>query len=306
MAIPFLLILTQRLTPKPHWYSYLIQYINTMKTTITSLLLALATLVSCGTKTESIKISGSTTVLPAVSVASEIYRAKNPDISIIVNAGGSGVGINQLGEGKIDLGMASRDISQSEKDQFPNAMFKEISIGKDAVVPVISSEIFEAGITALRLSDIGAIYTGAIQNWKELGGPDKEILVIDKEASRGTRHVFMKNVLGDKKAKAPGADLILGSNNEEQTALSQSDAAIGMLSHAWLNEEVKGLHIIIENDTIAPTLDNIRNGSFPITRDLNIITSGEPSKAVNQFVAFLLSPEGQQIVEDQGYVKITD
>ena len=202
--------------------------------------------------------------------------------------------------------MASRDISQSEIEQFPNTELKVIPIGKDAVVPVISSEIYDEGIQALSLDQIGKIYTGEIKNWSELGGPDKEILVIDKEESRGTRHVFMKNVLGDKKAKAPGADLILGSNNEEQTALSQSDAAIGMLSHAWISEDVKGLNIIIDNDTIEPSLENIRNGNFPITRDLNLITNGKENSKTKDFIEFILSPEGQTIVEEQGYVKIKD
>ena len=104
---------------------------------------------------------------------------------------------------------------------------------------------------------------GEIRNWNQLGGPDKEILVVDKEPSRGTRHVFMKAVLGDKEAVTPGADLVLGANNEEQTAIAQSTAAIGMLSHAWLNEDVTGLAIILEDGRlIEPSLDNVINGSF--------------------------------------------
>ncbi|XWN37725.1 MAG: phosphate ABC transporter substrate-binding protein [Balneola sp.] len=270
--------------------------------------IALATLsvllLNC-TQKESISIGGSTTVLPVVSNAADSYRQSNSDIRIIVNAGGSGVGINQVGENKLDIGMTSRSITDEEKSKYPDVDFKTISIGKDAVVPVVSSEIYAAGVTSLTLQQIGDIYSGKITNWNELGGPDKEILCVDKETSRGTRHVFMSAVLGDKEAPAPGADLVLGSNNEEQTALTQSDAAIGMLSIAWLNNDVKGLTILMNNgDKIDPTLSNIINGSFPITRDLLIVTNGEPTGKTKDFIDFILSNEGQGIVEKTGYVRI--
>ncbi len=256
-------------------------------------------------KSRSINISGSTTVLPVVSVAAEEFVTANTDLNIIVNAGGSGVGINQLGEGKVEMGMISRDITKSEEESFPKVDFNQIPIGRDAVVPVVSSEIFDAGIQALTLKQIGDVYQGNISNWKELGGPDREILCVDKEASRGTRHIFMEIVLGDKEAIANGADLVLGSNNEEQTSIVQSDAAIGMLSNAWLNDDVKGLGIISESgETIYPTLENIVNNDFPIGRDLIVVTNGQPKGDLKLFIDFLLSDKGQEIVESQGYVRI--
>lgn len=263
-------------------------------------------LVSCDKK-QAINISGSTTVLPIISIAAEEFKKLHPDINIIVNEGGSGVGINQLGEGKVDLGMVSRDITPEEIKTFPKVHFNSISIGKDAVVPVISSEIYAFGITTLSLQEIAKIYRGEIRNWKELGGPDKDILVIDKEASRGTRHVFMEIVLGDKEAVALGADLVLGSNNEEQTAISQSDAAIGMLSNAWLNTEVKGLKIqMADGSVVEPSLKNIINNKYPINRDLLLVSNGQPSGTLKDFISYLLSEKGQKIVENAGYVGIEE
>lgn len=260
---------------------------------------------ACGEKKETINVSGSTTVLPVVSNGAEQFKANHPTINIIVNAGGSGVGINQLGEGKIDIGMASRDITDEEISKYPDVKFNVISVGKDAVVPVVSSEIYNAGVQALTLDQIAKIYKGEISNWNQVGGPDKEILCVDKEQSRGTRHVFMEVVMGDKKAEAAGADLVLGSNNEEQTAIVQSDAAIGMLSNAWLNDDIVGLKIILEDSSVvAPTLQNIINGKFPITRDLYLITNGEPMGNIKSFVEYILSAEGQEIVEKAGYVSI--
>lgn len=259
---------------------------------------------SCS-KTASIQVAGSTTVLPIVSKAAEQFMIKHPDLNIIVNAGGSGVGLNQLGEGKIDVGMASRDITEAEVNKYAGVSFVAHVIGRDAVVPVVSSEVVDAGVQALTLEQIAKIYKGEIGNWKEVDGPDKDILVVDKEQSRGTRHVFMEAVLGDEQAEAPGADLVLGSNNEEQTAIAQSDAAIGMLSHAWMNEDVKGLSIIMpDNSVVQPVPENIVNGSFPITRTLLLITNGQPRGTAKTFIDFVLSEEGQKIVEEAGYVRI--
>jgi len=115
----------------------------------------------------------------------------------------------------------------------------------------------------------------------------------------------MDIVMGDSKAEAPGADLVIGSNNEEQTAMTQSDSAIGMLSIAWLNEDVKGVSIVLDNNQdIAPTLDNVQNGRFPIVRDLNIVIRDDISAPAQTFVDYLLSPDGQVFVEQSGYIKI--
>jgi len=276
-----------------------------LKNSFITILLPLVTAVACS-KSDSIHIAGSSTVLPVISLAAEQYGRQHDDISIIVNAGGSGVGINQLGAGTIDIGMTSRHITNEEVMAFPEVNFVSHGIGRDAVVTVVSSEIYDAGITALSLGDIGSIYRGEIRNCKQLGGPDREILVVDKESSRGTRHVFMAAVLGNSKAVAPGADLVLGSNNEEQTAIVQSDAAIGMLSHAWLNEDVRGLAIIMESGVVVePTLTNFLNNRYPVIRELLIVTDGEPQGIVRDFIDYLFSAEGQRIVEQAGYVAIS-
>ena len=257
-----------------------------------------------GVKKERIYIAGSSTVLPAVSKAAESFRSTHPEIKVLINSGGSGVGINQVGEGKIQIGMASRDITAAEQKKFSGVDLKIHVIGLDAVVPVVSSEVYEGGVRSLTLEQIGQIYLGKIQNWKELGGPDREIHCIDKEKSRGTRHIFMQAILGDKIANAPGADLVLGSNNEEKTAIVQSDAAIGMLSHAWLDKDVRGLALVLKGKTVEPVLANIKNGSFPLVRDLLLITRGMPDGLTEEFIKFMLSPAGQKNVENVGYIGI--
>jgi len=232
-------------------------------------LLGMAVIMTACTAPEAVYVSGSSTVLPPVSKAADMFTAET-GISVIVNAGGSGGGFNQLAEGQTDIGMMSRNITAAELEAFNHLSFTEIAIGRDAVVPSISSEIYNAGVKSLTLSQIANIYTGDIKNWREVGGPDRDIFVIDKEVSRGTRQVFMDVILGDPKAEALGADLVTGSNNEEQTALVQSDAAIGMLSVAWLNDDVRGLSIVLDDGTLVePSIKNIRAGTYPFVRDLN-------------------------------------
>ena len=242
-------------------------------------------------------------MLPVISRAAEAYSGATNQ-RVIVNSGGSGVGFNQLAEGKTDIGMMSRDMTDKETSQYPNLKFTPVAIGIDAVIPVVSSEVYEAGITALTLPQIASIYRGEVQNWSELGGPDKDILVIDKEASRGTRHTFMKAVMGEATAKAPGADLVLGANNEEQTALAQSDSAIGMISLAWMNDDVRGVTIKSDGTYIKPDLATIAAGDYPIARELIIVIRDDLKPDAKKFVDYVLSPEGQNFVEAAGYIKL--
>ncbi len=253
-----------------------------------------------------ILVEGSTTVIPIVSRAAERYRALHPKVRILTKAGGSGVGAHAAGTKRADIGMTSRQLTPHELDRYKSAKLRTHVLGKDAVAPVVSSEIYRAGVRSLSKKQIGDIYLGKIINWKEVGGPDRPIVVIDKERHRGTRHVFMEYILGNAEARAPGARLVTGSNNEEQTKIAQSDSAIGMLSFAWLNHEVRGLALRDGDRVIEPNLGSVRDGTFPIARNLNLVTAGPPNGEVKGFIEFLLGPEGQKIVEESGYISMTE
>jgi len=257
-----------------------------------------------GQTAKTIRIAGSTTVAPIASRAAEIFSKKHPEIRIIVNGGGSGVGVNAVGRGQVDIGMASREMTQKELKRFAAAMLSKHIVGRDGVACAVSSEIFDAGVKTLSKKQIGDIYSGRVKSWKAFGGPDRRILVIDKEKHRGTRHVFMKYVFNKEGASAKAARLITGSNNEERSKIAQSDSAIGMLSAAWLNAEVKGVALNENETAIYPTEENIRKGVYPVVRNLLFITAGEAKGMLKEFIDFVQSAEGSSIVKESGYVPV--
>ncbi len=248
-----------------------------------------------------VQIVGSTTVLPIASRSAQKFM-ESSGTRILVNAGGSGVGIHSVAQGRADIGMASREISPDEKKRFEKSNLKIHPVGLDAVACVVSAEIYQAGVRHLTPNQIAGIYMGKIRNWKEVGGPDKQIVVIDKERHRGTRHVFMQYIFGNALQRTPGTLLVTGSNNEEQAKIAQSDSAIGMLSFSWINKDVKAVSLRDGGKDFLPTLETVRQGNYPIIRELNFITAGEPTGKVKAFIDFVTGPQGQKIVAESGYI----
>ena len=271
-----------------------------LKTILIGSILLLASTVHAS---ERIHVVGSTTVLPVVSQAAALYRQQHPDITITVSGGGSGVGIASVIQGTAQIGMASRNTTAEEQVKLEGRV-DNIIIAADAVAVAISKAVYESGVHALSVQQIADIYRGKIRNWKDVGGLDARIVVIDKEASRGTRHVFAEAILGDKHARAKGASIISGSNNEEQAIISRSHAAIGMLSNAWLNDKVRGIAIIVDDKLISPTIEHVRDNTYPLARGLHVLLPKTASAAAKGFVQFLLSQQGQTIVQEVGYLPV--
>jgi len=246
---------------------------------------------------------GSTTVLPVVSTAATVYHQQHPGVTITVSGGGSGVGVASMIQHSAEIGMASREVDAEEMNKLHGSV-DVFTIAKDAVAVVVSKAVFVGGVQQLSLKQIAAIYRGKITNWKQLGGPDAKIFVIDKEPSRGTRHVFAEAVLGSSHARAPGASIISGSNNEEQALVAHSNQAIGMLSNAWLNDKVRGLAVGKGSAAVLPDIQHVRDGSYPISRGLHLLLPKTASPEARDFIKFILSPQGQEIVRKSGYLSV--
>lgn len=252
-----------------------------------------------------ISIAGSSTVLPVMADAAKSYQSINPAANITVSGGGSGTGINSVINGIVDIGMTSRQPTAVEQEKLAKN-FEIIDIARDAVAIAVSAEVIESGIERLSLKQVADIYRGKIKNWEELGGFNKKILVIDKEPSRGTRHVFAEVVLGNAKARAPGASVISGSNNEERSIISRSEQAIGMLSYAWLNDSARGIPLQLDSgNTVTAEAKNVLDGSYPIQRSLSIIVAKERSDELQSFIEFIQSQGITQAIEKNGYLPLT-
>jgi len=246
-------------------------------------------------RTENITIRGSTTVLPIAQKVAEVYMEDHPNVFISVSGGGSSVGIQSVGEGIAEIGMASRDLKDEEKSRYPN--LKPIVIAKDAIIVHPDNPI-----TTLTLEQIRGIYNGTYTNWKEVGGPDQEIVVINRDSASGTREFFWEHVMHKDDFVATAIEK--NSNGAVKQTVSQTPNAIGYVGLGYLDSSVKAIKIKMNGAEIEPTVANVLNGTYPIARSLYMITNGEPKGLVKDFIAFVLSEEGQRIVEEEGFVPI--
>lgn len=246
-----------------------------------------------------ITIAGSTTVLPIAQATAEVFMDKNPDINISVRGGGSSVGIASIMSGTVDIGDASRHIEN-----------KELAAARKSGINIVEHIVANDGITivlnnsntidALTLSQLKDIYTGKIQNWKELGGKNMPIVVVSRDVSSGTFEVFNKLVL--KNAKGLNSALMLASNNAVVTTISTTPGAIGYVGLGYVTDKIKAVSV----NGVKATEKTIQTKEYPISRTLQMYTRGIPTGIVKQYIDFVLSPEGQDIVEQQGFIRIMD
>jgi len=239
---------------------------------------------------ETISIAGSTTVLPVAQAAAEEYMNQHSNADIQVSGGGSGVGATSVIGGTADIGMLSRDLKASEKD---GNNLKEFIVGKDGIALVGHPS---NTVSDLSLEQVKAIYQGEITNWKEVGGADLKIVLIGRDSSSGTREFFTEFVLDKEDAAKDMQEL--NSNGAVAQAVSITPGAIGYVSLEYVDDSLKAFSI----GGVAPTVENVISGVYEINRPLLMVTNGEPEGLAADYLAFILSEEGQQILKDSGFI----
>jgi phosphate transport system substrate-binding protein len=264
---------------------------------IATLLLILAGCIEEG-ETKTLKIAGSTTVLPIVQRAAEEFMKIHPDVDIRVSGGGSSVGIRQVGEGSVDIGMASRELKSSEREKYPDLV--QYVIAKDGIAIIVHPS---NPVSNLSLEQIRGIYNGTYKNWNELGGEDEKITVVGRDTASGTREFFWEHVM--KKEKERDDMLEMNSNGAVHDKVATTPSAIGYVGLGYVDEEVKAIKIWYNGKLVEPTIENVKNGEYPIARNLNLFTKGGAKGLVKDFIDFILSEEGQQIVEEEGFVPLS-
>lgn len=245
----------------------------------------------------SLAVTGSTTVLPIAERAAEAFMDANPEADIQVSGGGSSVGVQAVGEGTADIGMASRELKDAEKEQYPDLV--QYVVARDGIALIINNE---NPVESLTVEQVRMIYTGEITNWNEVGGSDAEIVVVGRDSASGTRASFEDLVMDDQEFVA--TMLEKNSNGAIQQTIAGTPGAIGYVGLGYVDETVKGVEIDVEGTPVEPTVENVIAGTYPISRELNMFTDGEATGLAASFIEFILSEEGQAIVEDEGFVPV--
>jgi phosphate transport system substrate-binding protein len=254
-------------------------------------------------KEAKVAVSGSSTVMPLAGLAAEEFNMLQDKYHVSVTSGGTGVGIVDVSEGRSDIAMASREVQLAERQRYetPSVKFMEFVVGFDAICLVVSPDVYDSGVTSLTKDEVKQIYVGDITNWEELGGPDMEIFVIGRKPGSGTRDTFNEIILGSKEAESPGVTIDAWDSSETKTAIRSSDSAIGYMGYSYV---MKGDVDVVSLDGISPTIENIKNETYPLARKLYFYTVGDPNPGAKAFLDYVLSPDGQKIALENGFIPI--
>jgi phosphate transport system substrate-binding protein len=238
-----------------------------------------------------VEIAGGTAHIPVMNEAAKRIMTSNPDVRVTVAGGGSGVGVQKVGEGLVDIGNAGRPLSDKEQERYPNLV--SFAFAVDGVATVVAAD---NPVDALSTEQVRKIFAGEIANWQAVGGPDAAIHVYTRDEASGTRAVYWKKLLG-KGAVTPKANVV-PSNGAMKSAISRDPHGIGYVSIGHLDATVK-----------APALDGVqvdqetaKSGAYPVVRKLYMNTRGQPAGLAKAFVDYVMSPAAADIVKDAGYI----
>jgi len=257
----------------------------------------------------SIQIKGSDTMVNLGQAWAEKYMEANPAEFISVTGGGSGTGFSSLISGTCDIAMSSRSIKPKEIDLAKGKGInpKEITVALDGLAVVVNPK---NPVEKLTLDQLAQIFTGKITNWKELGGPDLKIVLLSREVNSGTHvyfkeHVLRKGNAGFQEEFAPQA-LMLSSSQAIADEVAGNTGAIGYYGMGYISPKQKAVMVAKTGslEFVSPTMDNVINGKYPISRPLFLYTNGEPQGLVKKFIDFILSQVGQDIVAKTDFVPV--
>lgn len=255
-----------------------------------------ATEVPESTISGSITASGSSALFPLAQDAADKFQQINPDVSITLNAGGSGTGLKQVADGSVDIGNSDVTAeSKLEADQAKDLVDHKVCV--IAMAPIVNKDI-AATVTSLTKQQLIDIFTAKTKNWSEVGGPDEPVVLVTRPATSGTRALFKEFAL-DNNEEASNASLETDDSGTLLQTVSTQKGAIGYVALSYLinNDTVSAMSI----DGVEPTLENTYNGSYPVWGYEHMYTKGEAQGAVKAYIDYVMSEEYGASVEAQGY-----
>jgi phosphate transport system substrate-binding protein len=251
--------------------------------------LSLVTL-GCGSKHErAVNVVGSTSVQPFAEFLAEEYMANRPGENVEVQGGGSTAGLQAVANGLADIGMCSRSLTDDE-----TKLFTGTTIARDGLAIVVNPA---NPVSVLTTEQLRGLFSGAIRNWKEVGGPDGAVWPITREEGSGTRESFVHLVMG--KERISRGALTQESNGAVKELVKGDPAAIGYMSLGLVGTELRAVKV----DGVEPTAQNVIAGTYKLTRPFLFITQGALRPDAQQFMDYVLSPEGQNTLESEGLVR---
>ncbi|MHA6528913.1 phosphate ABC transporter substrate-binding protein [Paenibacillus sp. BAC0078] len=245
----------------------------------------------------SILASGSTALQPLVEQVAEKFMEKNSGVDIQVQGGGSGTGLTQVAEKQVDIG--NSDVFAEEKLKDADAeKAKALVDHQVAVVAIAAVTHPDAGVDTLTKQQLIDIFTGKVTNWKEVGGKDQKIQIINRPSSSGTRATFENFALGTKTEDLQGS-IQEDSSGTVKKMIGETPGAIGYLALSYLDSSVKTL----KYDGVEPSVDNVIAGKYPVWAYEHMYTNGEPNAQVKAFLDYFMTDEVQTgDVVDLGYI----
>lgn len=265
-----------------------------------AVLLAAVLLAGCiggGAEKASLKVSGSTTLMPVAEKAAQEFMAGNSGVDVSVNGGGSSAGVKAVGEGTADIGMSSRDVKPDEFAQYPG--LKVFTVARDGIAVIVNPS---NSVSALSLAQVRGIYDGTYSNWNQVGGADAQIVVIGRDSTSGTREFFTSAVM--KGGNYTPTMLEKNSNGGIQQTVAQTPGAVGYVGLGFVASGVRAVGINANGSTVYPTIATVLSREYPVSRDLYFLTNGEPTALEGSFIGFMLGPRGQELVEEEGFVPL--
>lgn len=249
----------------------------------------------------SIIAAGSTALQPLVDAASKKFMDTNGDVSITVNGGGSGAGLSQVAEGTVQIG--NSDVFAEEKLKDADAdKAKSLVDHQVAVVSIAAVSNKDVGVDNLTKAQLVDIFTGKVTNWKDVGGKDEKVVLVNRPASSGTRATFEKYALGAKSEDLPDS-ITEDASGTVRKLVSETPGAIGYLALSYLDDSIQAL----KYEGVEATAENVAAGTYPVWAYEHMYTKGEPDGALKAFLEYMVSDEIQQKeVKDLGYIPVND
>ena len=245
-----------------------------------------------------ITAAGSSALKPLADDAAEYFNELHPDVSITIDAGGSGQGLQQVADGTVDIG--NSDVTAEEKlDASMAEGLVDHQVCVITMAPIVNTDVAEAGVTDLTKDQLISIFTGETTNWSEVGGPDEDIVLITRPESSGTRATFEKYALDGNK-EASNTSMETDDSGVLLQNVRDTKGAIGYVALSYLTGEDTGVSTVAI-DGVEPTLENTYNGTYPVWTYEHMYTNGEPNEVAQAFLDYIMSDDYGTRMEELGY-----